>query len=230
MQIYQTDIKRLIFTILTALSDKTEDIDSFNQLLGNTDYGNVVKIGPMGNTKSPRKIAIIVGVHPLEYHAHNMAIELIKNNRKILKYCYYIYKVNVTKDIFIFETGRMNGQLLTNKFVVPDIINNNFILALDIHSNYGTNDGYSVGWFLNVPINDSKSCELMNQIINTIPNLESYDPPKPTSPKYITIPIIENETPAIIYESYGYDTLETQKKRMNKVLTALDNLPLAYFK
>ncbi len=195
-----------------------------NQTLGNTDYGNAVKIGPLGNINSPVKIAIIVGVHPLEYHAHNMAINFIENNNESLKKCYYIYRVNVTQDIFEFETGRMNGQLLANKFIVPDIIDNNFMLTLDIHSNYGANDGYSVGWFLNVPMNDSKSRELMNQVINKVPELESYDPPYPTSPTYITIPIIENGTPAIIYESYGYDTLETQKIRVNKFLSIVDNL------
>ncbi|MGO9386481.1 MAG: hypothetical protein ACLPWD_00365 [Methanobacterium sp.] len=198
-----------------------------NQTLGYTHYGNAVKIGPQGNINSPVKIAIIVGVHPLEYHAHNMAINFIENNSKNLKYCYYIYKVNVTKDIFEFETGRMNGQLLANKFIVPDIINNNYMLTLDIHTNYGANDGYSVGWFLNVPINDNESLELLNQVINKVPGLELYDPPYPTSPMYITIPIIENGTPAIIYESYGYDTLETQKKRLNKFLSVVDNLNLS---
>ena len=145
-----------------------------NQTLGYTHYGNAVKIGPQGNINSPVKIAIIVGVHPLEYHAHNMAINFIENNSKNLKYCYYIYKVNVTKDIFEFETGRMNGQLLANKFIVPDIINNNYMLTLDIHTNYGANDGYSVGWFLNVPINDNESLELLNQVINKVPGLELY--------------------------------------------------------
>ena len=202
-------------------------MNSSNQTLGYTHYGNAVKIGPQGNINSAVKIAIIVGVHPLEYHAHSIAINFIENNSKNLKYCYYIYEVNVTKDIFEFETGRMNGQLLANKFIVPDIINNNYMLTLDIHSNYGANDGYSVGWFLNVPINDNESLELLNQVINKVPGLELYDPPYPTSPMYITIPIIENGTPAIIYESYGYDTLETQKKRLNKFLSVVDNLNLS---
>ncbi len=197
-----------------------------DQLLGDTTYGDVVKIGPLGNISSPIKIAIIIGVHPLEYHVHNMAIHFIENNSKNLKYCYFIYRVNVTEDIFEFEKGRMNGQLLANKFIVPDIVNNNYMLTLDIHSNYGANDGYSVGWFLNVPTNDSKSRELMNQVINKVPDLESYDQPCPSSPAYITIPIIENGIPAMIYESYGYDTLETQKKRLNKFLSTVDNLNL----
>jgi hypothetical protein len=226
MRFDQIDIKRLIFLILAAAPDKTEDEDLSNQSIGNTDYGNVAKIGPLGNISSPVKIAIIVGVHPLEYHAHNMAINFIENYSKNLKNCFYIYKVNVTHDIFEFEKGRMNGQLLANKFIVPDIVNNNYMLALDIHSNYGVNDGYSVGWFLNVPTNDSKSLELLNQVIDKVPGLESYDPPCPTSPMYITIPIIENGTPALIYESYGYDKLETQKKRLNKVLSTIDNLNL----
>ena len=64
----------------------------------------------------------------------------------------------------------------------------------------------------------------MNQIITMVPGLVSYDPPNPTSTSYVTIPIIENGTPAIIYESYAYNTPETKKTRMNEVLSAVDNL------
>ncbi len=195
-----------------------------NQSLGNTDYGNVVKMGPYGNTSSPIKIAIIVGVHPLEYVAHDMAMESLENNSKSLKYCYYIYRVNVTEDPFDYDTGRMNGQLLANQFVVPDITNNSYKLTVDIHSNTGADDNYAVGWFLNVPTDDNKSSELMNQILGKVPGLVSYDPPDPTSPYYVTIPIIENGTPAMIYESYEYDTPEIEQSRMSEVLSAVDSL------
>ena len=195
-----------------------------NQLLGSTVYGDVVKMGPYGNDRSPVKIAIIVGVHPLEYVVHNMAMESIENNNESLKYCYYIYRVNVTQDLFVFDTGRMNGQLLANQFVVPDIVNDSYMLIVDIHVNYGANDGYAVRWFLNVPTPDKESTELMNQIITMVPGLVSYDPPNPTSTSYVTIPIKYNVTPAIIYESYAYNTPETKKTRMNEVLSAVDNL------
>ncbi len=223
MPIDQTDIRKLVFMLLASTPLKTNDRNPSNEVLGNTDYGKVVKMGPYGNTSSPVKIAIIVGVHPLEYVVHNMAIESFEKNSKSLKYCYYIYKVNVTQDIFIFETGRMNGQLLANKYVVPDI-SNNYMLTVDIHNNYGINDGYAVGWFLHVPTPDEESSKLMNQIIAKVPGLVSYDPPDPTSTSYVTIPIIDNGTPAIIYESYGYDTSETNQNRMIEVLSAVDNL------
>ena len=203
---------------------KTVEVNPSNQSLGNADYGNVVKMGPYGNTSSPIKIAIIVGVHPLEYVAHDMAMESIETNIKSLKYCYYIYRVNVTEDPFDYETGRMNGQLLANQFVVPDITNNSYKLTVDIHSNTGEDDNYDVAWFLNVPIDDNKSSELMNQIIGKVPGLVSYDPMDPTSPYYVTIPIIENGTPAMIYESYAYDTPDVEQNRMNEVLSAVDNL------
>jgi hypothetical protein len=38
---------------------------TYNALLGNTSYGNVVKVGPFGNKSSNIKIAYIVGVHPI---------------------------------------------------------------------------------------------------------------------------------------------------------------------
>jgi hypothetical protein len=202
------------------------EVNPYSQVLGYTDYGNVVKEGPYGNASSPVKVAIIVGVHPWEFVAHNMAMESIQTHVKSLKYCYYIYRVNVTQGIDDYETGRMNGQLLANKYVVPDIGNQNFQLVMDIHSNKGSLDNYDVGWFLNVPVEDNQSSNLAYQIQARVPGLVLYDPPDPTSPYFVTIPIIRNGTPAIIYESYQYDPTDTEQSRMDKVLSAVDNLPL----
>ncbi|MBI4813654.1 MAG: hypothetical protein HY802_04925, partial [Methanobacterium sp.] len=102
-------------------------------LLGSTDYGEVVKIGPYGNLMSPVKIAYIVGVHPIEQASHQAMMESISGYDNSLNYCYYIYEVTVTRDAGDYEKGRMNGQLLANKFAVPDIINQRFKLAIDIH-------------------------------------------------------------------------------------------------
>lgn len=203
-------------------------VNPYNEFLGSTDYGNVVKEGPYGNASSPVKIAIIVGVHPWEYVAHDMAMEYIQNHSKSLKYSYYIYRVNVTEGVDDYETGRMNGQLLANKYVVPDIVNHDYQFVVDIHSNKGAADYYSVAWFINVPTEDNLSSNYANQIQSSVPGLVQYDPPDPTSPTYVTIPIIKNGTPAIIYESYEYDDPVTEQYRMGEVLSMVDNLSITF--
>ncbi len=210
----------------TSIAPAKIEVNSSNQVLGGTDYGNVIKEGPYGNASSPVKVAFIVGVHPWEYVAHNMAMESIENHSKSLKYCYYIYRVNVTEGIDDYDTGRMNGQLLANKYVVPDIINQDFQFVVDVHSNKGSLDNYAVGWFINVPCEDNQSSKLAYQIQARVPGLVQYDPPDPTSPTYVTIPIIRNGTPAVIYESYQYDSPDTEQSRMDEVVSAVDNLPL----
>ena len=53
---------------------------------------------PYGNANSPVKIAYILGVHPREKGSHEKLEKALLNKSSNLSYCYYIYKINVTKD------------------------------------------------------------------------------------------------------------------------------------
>ncbi|HEX7468147.1 MAG TPA: hypothetical protein VF324_06125, partial [Methanobacterium sp.] len=66
-----------------------------SQVLGKTDYGEVTKEGPFGNASSPVKIAYIVGTHPQESLAHQLFLESFSKYNSSIRYCYYLYKVNV---------------------------------------------------------------------------------------------------------------------------------------
>ncbi|MGZ7067008.1 MAG: hypothetical protein ACXVHT_01780, partial [Methanobacterium sp.] len=76
------------------------------QILGGTDYGTVVKIGPFGNPNATQKIAYVVGVHPLENDSHIAMIQSVISLNKSTNYSYYIYNVNVTKDRDSYNEGR----------------------------------------------------------------------------------------------------------------------------
>lgn len=196
-----------------------------NVVLAETSYGNVTKEGPYGNATSTVKVAYIVGVHPWEQYAHVAAVDTIKKMDKSLKYCYYIYQINVTGGMDSdYETGRMDGQLLALNYVVPDILKNNYQLVVDIHSNKGAEDFYDVSWFLNVPYNDNRTQQIADELQSKIPGMVFYDPPDPTSPYYVTIPLIKNGTPAIIYEAYAYDSPDTRLQLAEKLLRAVDSL------
>lgn len=187
-------------------------------LIGENDLGTVEKIGPYGNTSSPIKIAYIIGVHPLEHKSHQAMYDALVNNSASLKYCYYVYRVNVTKNAEDYSTSRMNGQKLAKKYVVEDIKKQDYDLVIDIHA------FWSEKHFVFVPIDDDASKKLANQIVSKISWLEYYSPPGQTSPPYVTVPILKSGTKAIVFENYKYQEYSVSKPQYVEFIKAVDNL------
>lgn len=195
-----------------------------SQILGKTDYGFVIKSGPYGNPNSARKIALIVGVHPLEINSHRGIVESLKSLSNSLDCSYYIYSVYVTKDRGSYNNGRMNGQLLAKKYVVEDIKENNFDLAVDIHSNRGA---YQEKRFICVPIDDKKSKSIAFKLKDKLSWLVYYLPPKdkgPSSPNYVTVPLIGSGTPSVVYETYKYESYFLTLNHASEFILNVDNL------
>jgi hypothetical protein len=221
----------IVFSVYNEYNNSTESqisnfqlVESFTnvQVMGSTDYGYVLRGGPYGNSDSPVKIAYIVGVHPMELNSHKAILEAILNRENSFKSCYYIYMVKVTSNATDYNNGRINGQLLASKFAVPDIISKNFSLAVDIHSNRGL---YREKRFIAVPVNDQAPESIADKIINKISWLVFYAPPAekdPTSGPYVTIPLIKSGVPAIVYETYMYETYETTLSHANEFVNAVD--------
>lgn len=218
-------LSSIIVPYLYTPADVT--VNPYIEVLATTSFGNVTKEGPFGNSSSQVKVAYIVGVHPLEYASHDDAVKAVKKLDKSLKYKYYIYQVNVTDGVDAgYETGRMNGQLLAEQYVVPDILTNNYQFVVDIHSNKGVDDNYAVNWFLYVPYSDERTDKIAQELQGKIPGIVFYDPPYASSPEYVTIPLIRNGTPAIIYEAYEYDSPDIGRDQALKLLRAVDSLNL----
>jgi hypothetical protein len=192
-------------------------------LLGNTSYGNVEKLGPYGNQNSPVKIAYIIVVHPLESKAHQAILEAIISKDKQLKYCYYIYKINVTQNAEDYNKGRLNGQILANEYAVPDIISQKFDLTIDVHSNVGN---WKENQFIFSPVKGSSSEDIAMKINNKICWLTYYVPPNPTSTSYVTIPLIKAGIPAIIYETYVKNSVQTINEQADEFVSTVDGLDL----
>ena len=66
-----------------------------NSTIANTDMGSVEVIRNVGNPNSSKKIAYVVGVHPLEHEVHETLVKTLPNLTD-LNYCYDIYIINVT--------------------------------------------------------------------------------------------------------------------------------------
>lgn len=196
------------------------------KILGSTDYGYVVRVGPYGNKSSQVKVAYIIGVHPLEYISHWAILLEMFSHENSLKYCYYIYMIKVTRNASDYDDGRINGQLLAYNFVLPDIMNKNMHLVVDIHSNRGV---YKEKRFISIPVNDKISESIAFQIINKVSWLVFYVPPTekgPTSGPYVTIPLIKSGIPSFVYETYMYEPYETTKKHADDFINAVDQASL----
>ena len=194
-----------------------------SSVLGSNEMGYVVKEGPYGNKNSSVKIAYITGVHPLESESHKAIRESIETKNKSLNYCYYVYKIVVTKDASDYDKCRMNGQLLANKYVVPDIKSQNFNLAVDVHSNRGN---YQEKRFIFAPQDEEGSKSIALSIKDEIPWMVYYNPSSQTSPQYVTIPLIKAGIPAVVYETYINDQYAFTKSHADKFVSVVDNLKL----
>jgi hypothetical protein len=193
------------------------------KILGSNNKGTVELIGAFGNTSSKIKIAYVIGLHPLESAVHNALYNAIISKSN-LKYCYYIYRINVTKDPSDYSEGRMNGQLLAEEFVLPHIISNNYNLVIDVHSNQGTTGGsYEETNFIFAPLNHTASKIIADSIISKIPELTYYYPPSQTSPPFLTNPLVQAGIPTILYETYMYESASVTSNLVNKLISTVDS-------
>jgi hypothetical protein len=98
---------------------------------------------------------------------------------------------------------------------------------VDVHSNRGEN--FQKENFVYVPKYETKSMFIATNLINEIPWIVYYAPPNelgPKSPSYVTIPLINSGTPAIIYESYRYEPYYITINHAVDFVHAVDKLKL----
>lgn len=191
-------------------------------IIGNTTYGYVEK-EIYGNQNSSQTIALIIGVHPQENGIHTAIADVLANAVSLTKR-YVLYYVHVTQNADNYSIGRMNGQLLAQQYIVPDVASENPILVLDNHENHGASSGYDYWRFLYPISNNTITANYCNEILGEIPFLVVYYPPNPTSPQYVTIPIANQGIPTIIYETYFYDPESKKSLDANAIIDALDVL------
>lgn len=194
------------------------------ELLGENDLGSVHLHGPFGDEASDVKIAYLIGMHPLESKSHRALFDKL-TSKKDLKYCYYLYNINV-KDSSTETEGRLEGQLLAQEFVAPHIINEKYDLFLDIHSNRGPSGpgDYKITNFVFAPGFDEKSTGFMEKIIDAIDEIVYYAPEFRSSPPYITEPTSNAGIPTIVYECYSYEPMEVSYDLALKLINCVDNL------
>lgn len=185
-----------------ATVNATKGFFKTSAVLGTASYGKVLKLSPIGTGKN--KVAIIIGVHPLEVQTHiamlNAIYALSKslNNVQITVYDVIVYNGDN------YSTGRSQGQTLANKYVVPNI-GTSYKLVMDVHGNTGRGGEVYSGYpnFVFAPLKDTKSNTYASKLVNSKYNTNLINHyVGGTSPAYVTIPIAKKGIPTIVYEQY----------------------------
>ena len=194
------------------------------ELVGQNDLGSVHLHGPFGDASSEVRIAYVIGMHPLESKSHRALFDEL-TSRDELKYCYYLYNINVNDKDSETE-GRLEGQLLAQEFIRDDIIGKEYDLFLDIHSNRGSNGpgDYRITNFVFAPGFDERSSVFMNEIIDSMDEIVYYAPEFRSSPPYITEPTAKAGIPTLVYECYSFEKFEYTCSLASKLVDVVDSL------
>ena len=209
-------------------ADSTDVSGIHRQVLSNStdEPGTVEVIRNIGNPNG-KKIAYVVGVHPLENQTHQTLVKLLPNMTN-LNNCYDIYIINVTEDVGHYgdgssddSQGRQNGQNLAYKYVYPEILNGGYNLAVDVHSNVGA---YAFKTFVFSPVKEHISGEYANEVADNCKNISYYAPDSTTSGPFLTIPLNENGIPAFYFEEYSFASQDEKDEHMMELILAVDKL------
>ena len=224
----------LIFCLLiiTTLNNQSNSNGkSYRETIANNsdELGSVEVIKNIGNPNS-KKIAYVVGMHPLEHLTHEILVEILPNMSN-LNYCYDIYVINITEDVGYYgdgldnyeNPGRQNGQNLAYKYVYPEIVNDDYELAVDVHSNIGA---YDFKTFVFCPLKECMGAEYADNVSQNCENITYYASQSITSGPYLTIPLNENGIPAFYFEEYSFAPQYEKDRHMLKLINAVDNLNL----
>lgn len=172
------------------------------QLGSISGVGYVEKIGTYGT--GPNKVAVIMGVHPLESTVHTAMWDAIKTTN-LTNVRIDVFRVVVTSGATDYENTRIQGETLAKKFVVPNI-DSSYKLVIDTHGNRGNyidpKTGQKVKDFAYAPSNGTLSKSYANKLVNKSNGTLVYFYISGTSPPVVTIPITQKGIPAVIYELY----------------------------
>ena len=207
--------------------DNSLPLDENTTILGSNSNGTVYKI-TCGNNSSDDTAILILGVHSLESGIHNATYEAVMNftkeNSLNKNYIVYFIKLNFknsgmnTSD---YNTNRHMGEMLANKYVVPDIENYDPYIVVDVHEmeSYWDEQKY-VG-----VLNNESDIEM--EYAHRISENLSYPifPIKGgTSPQWVTVPISKNNHTVILFETAQSDSKYNKTQTARDLVKTIDSL------
>ena len=204
-------------------------LDNYTTIVGNNSNGTVYKI-TCGNNSSTDTAIVILGVHSLESGIHNATNETImnftKDNTLNRKFIVYFIKLNFndsgmnTSD---YNTNRHMGEMLANKYVLPDIENYNPYIVVDVHE---MEDYWDIQRYVGVIDNQS---DLTMEYAYRISNALDYPVETVnagTSPEWVTIPLVKKGNTVILFETAQADAQSNKTQTAIDLVRAIDGLPI----
>ncbi len=211
-------------------SESTSDNTTLTHeiIVNNTteSLGSVEVIRNVGNPNS-KKIAYVIGVHPLENDTHKTLLKVLLSSSN-LNYCYDIYIINVSENFSSYgqllpddEPGRDSGQNLALKYVYPLISKGSYELVVDVHAHGGA---YPYDTFVFSPIDGALAESYGRNISQSTENISYYNPNHTTSGPYLTVPLNQHGIPAIYYEENSFLSQNIKDNHMLELIHAVDNI------
>ena len=204
-------------------------LDNYTTIIGNNSNGTVYKI-TCGNNSSTDTAIVILGVHSLESGIHNATNETImnftKDNSLNRKFIVYFIKLNFndsgmnTSD---YNTNRHMGEMLANKYVLPDIEKYDPYIVVDVHE---MEDYWDIQRYVGVIDNQS---DLTMEYAYRISNALDYPVETVnagTSPEWVTIPISKKHDAVILFETAQADSQYNKTLTAKDLVRAIDELPI----
>lgn len=218
-----------IITFTYHPSKDIQVLDEYTTIIGNNSNGTVYKI-TCGNNSSDDTAIVILGVHSLESGIHNATNESIMNftkeNSLNKKFIVYFIKLNFNDsglNISDYDTNRHMGEMLANKYVLPDIDNYDPYVIVDVHEmeSYWDKQRY-------VGVIDNQSSETMDYAYRIGDNLgyPVLDVNAGTSPKWVTVPLAKKQYNVILFETAQIDSQYNKTQTARDLVMTLDSLPV----
>lgn len=214
-----------------ASNDQTPANDTSQitrEIIANDSLGSVEVIRNIGNPDGKR-IAYVVGVHPLENDTHQTLLNLLPEMTD-LDCCYDVYVIRVNLDFSQYgqlypddEPGRAEGQDLAYEYVYPQIVNGSYELAVDVHAHGGA---YPYDTFVFCPVDGTTGEAYGRNVSADTQNVSYYNPYHTTSGPYLTVPLNENGVPAFYFEENSFYDQSIKDSHMLELIHAVDNLRL----
>ncbi len=217
----------IVFAGISTSVQQDNKLDEYTTIIGNNSNGTVYKI-VCGNQSSNDTAIIILGVHSLESGIHNATNESIMNftkqNSLNKKFIVYFIKLNFKDsgmNVSDYDTNRHMGELLANKYVVPDIEKYDPYIVVDVHEMEDWCDELRYVGVLDE--NSTVTMEYAKEIGDNL-SYPSYPISGGTSPPWVTIPILKNGHNVILFETAQNDTQQNKSLIARNLVKTIDNL------
>lgn len=187
------------------------------KLIGENSYGSVYLHEEFLDNNKGKKVAFITGLNPIESKAYRAVHEAIDSPLDINFTTFYQYHINYDKSVDEKNQSEV-GKNLIEEFIIPDILDNDYELVIDVHSQIEECIEDRPTDFI-FGVNEDKTREYMDEISSVM--LQEYKPPEYEAPEHIKSLTDANQK-VLYFETYSYEALSITYTICSNLMKAID--------